>query len=543
MKTLFNLAFLFRALFILIALNSLALFAAEDCRSCHSDMQSSCNLNCVDCHVSTAAPGQVQPEGHPKIIANPSKEVYWQEKCASCHAAEIMRFKNSLHYSLAGVIDQTRFLWGKTSQPVTGKTATEWKELTRTSFSNPRSPADLVDRLLGQKCMTCHFEADGKQQANGRKRAAGCAACHISLEQTSGKPLFGHKMQRKVADETCLTCHSGNRVGADYYGYFEHDYHNEYQTPYGSKPEFATFQHRLAPDVHQLAGMQCTDCHSQKDVMGGEAMAAFEGQNPKVTCPDCHGGFKQKTKPAHAERVPQFDQTVIAHQSFHQQVSCAACHAGWSYQDYGLHLFYDQSNHYEQWGDYLWQDDMEITRLLQEQLGLLPELRRTARTTNKLTGKTLAGAWYKGWTFRRWEGIVLGKDATGRYAPVRPLYQYYITYVDSAENVWLDSQKPQRIDGKSGWSWDVYSPHTIRERGRSCEGCHGNALAAGLGIRSALKDSVANSITLPSAPILPGMRLLNSKERKRLLNSPASYKKWRVKEYKKQGIKKLLHDN
>ena len=529
-------------LFFILAFSSTTLFAGEDCRSCHKEMQASCNLTCADCHVSPTAAGQIQPADHPRIIANPSKEEYWQEKCAACHAKEIEQFKNSLHYSLAGIIGQTRYLWGKTDSPLSKNPGAAWKKLKGFSPAHPRNPAELVDGLLTQKCMACHFEADGRNQASGRKRAAGCASCHIPLDQKSGKPLFGHKIQRTVGDKTCLTCHSGNRVGADYYGYFEHDYHNDYQTPYGSTAEFASFQHRLVPDVHQLAGMQCMDCHSQKEVMGGKEAASFEGQNSTLSCSECHGGFRKKTKRTQAEHVPQFDHTLISHKKFHQNVSCAACHAGWSYQDYGLHLFYDQSNHYEQWGDYLWQDDMEITRLLQEQLKRDPEFRQPARTTNKLSAETLPGAWYKGWTFRRWEGVVLGKNVRGSYAPIRPLYQYYITYVDSAENIWLDSQIPRRMDGKPGWSWDVYTPHTIQKSGRSCESCHGNALAAGLGIRSALKDSVAHSITLPSVPILPGTRLLNSDEQKRLLNASVLYKKWRAEAFKKQGIKKLLHN-
>ncbi len=530
--------------FFFIVVNSVWLFASENCQACHKEMQSSCKLTCEECHISSTAPGQIQPADHPKVIANPSKEAYWQEKCAPCHAKEIEKFKNSLHYSLAGIIGQTRFLWGKTNSPLDENPTESRRELLQLKTNAAHSTAELADALLAQKCLSCHFEAEGRTQAKGRKRAAGCASCHIPLDQKSGKPLFGHKMQQKVSDATCMTCHSGNRVGADYYGYFEHDYHKAYQTPYGAEAQFASFQHRMVPDVHQLAGLQCMDCHSRPDVMGGITASAFEGQNRDTRkCTQCHGGFDHIVQRIELKNsVPQFDKTVIAHKEFHHKVSCAACHAGWSYQDYGLHLFFDQSNHYDQWGDFIWQDDAEITHLLQEQLNRPPGSRQNAHTRNKLSGKAMAGAWYKGWTFRRWEGIVLGKGEKGLYVPIRPLYQYYVTYVDSLDNVWLDSQIPLRKDGKPGWNWDTYAPHTIQAGGRACENCHGNTLAAGLGIRSSLKDSVANAITLPSAPILPLTRLLNSHERKKLLYPSARYKKWRIKAMKKNGLLKLLHN-
>ena len=188
----------------------------------------------------------------------------------------------------------------------------------------------------------------------------------------------------------------------------------------------------------------------------------------------------------------------------------------------------------------MWQGDFAITRLLQKQLSLSPGKRTPARTPNRLNGQPLPGAWYKAWTFRRWEGVVLGKDAQGNYAPIRPLYQFHITYVDSQDNVWLDSAIPRTADGKKGWNWDVYTPHTVTGKAQSCEGCHGNPLAAGLGIRNSANDRVAHPITIPDPPILPGTRLLNAQEQKKLLGSSEKYKKWRARAYKEQGMLKLF---
>jgi len=112
--------------------------------------------------------------------------------------------------------------------------------------------------------------------------------------------------------------------------------------------------------------------------------------------------------------------------------------------------------------------------------------------------------------------------------------------VDSNDILWLDSVIPNRTDGKPGWNWDAYEPHTIGKEGRSCESCHGNPKAVGLGLRQHELDSVAHPLTIPSEPVLSGSRLLNSDEQKRLMQKSATYKRWRARLFRQQGIEKLL---
>ncbi len=524
-------------LFLLFGLRPLP---AHDsgCQVCHTTMHSSCGLRCQDCHLSVNAPRNPKLNNHPAVIANPSQERWWAEKCQRCHQKEMDDFKNSLHYSSAGIIDQTRFLFAKTAHLL--QTAPDaWHELSKISKVEQPVISGLADHLLASKCLGCHFASDRHAAAKGRKHAAGCAACHVPLDQQTGKPLNGHRFVKLPADAVCLACHSGNRTGADYYGYFEHDYHKQYQTPFGSRPQFGAYQHRLRPDVHLRAGLHCTDCHTEHK--GHRVVQRFEGQQADVRCSDCHGGFNLRATRTHA-RAPAFSQQIVAHKSYHARLRCSACHAQWAYQDYGLHLFLDESKHYEMWADYLWQGDGEVTRLLKEQLRL-PESKRTfAFSRNKLSGKIMKGIWYVAWTFRRWENPVLGIDPLGKVSIVRPLYQYFLTYADSLDRVWLDSQKPMRKDGKIGWNWDAFVPHTIGKKGRSCESCHLNAKAVGLGIRQNIADSVANPITLPTQPVLPGSRLLNKKERQRLLHKSRNYRYWRTKAYLQNGILKLFED-
>ena len=521
----------FLSLFLVCLFGKGSGLAQEDCQSCHKTFQSSCGLSCTDCHNSPNADFLPAEKDHPRVIRNPSRPRWWAEKCVFCHQKEIENFRYDPHYANEDIIRQTRFLWGKTAVLKQESVPDEWKQLRAEGKTKGHSPADLVDNLLAKKCMACHFDAPGKKNGSGRRRPAGCAACHVPLEQTTGKPLKGHRFQKKPDDTVCLTCHSGNRIGADYYGWFEHDYHKEYATPYGARPRFGAYQHRLAADVHQKAGMRCLDCHTMNRHTDHSASVK--------QCEDCHGGFYRPVAKKNAQ-TPLFKNSVIAHKDFHRQVSCSACHAQWSYQDYGLHLFLDESNHYDMWQTVRWQGDAVVTDWLDSVAVQQSEPLPNARSLNRLTGKISPGIWYQGWTFRRWDEPVLGVGRDGRFYIIRPMYQYYVTYVDSADNLWLDSVIPEKQDATPGWSWDVYVPHTVGKTGRACESCHGNAKAAGLGIRQSIVDSAAHFITLPSPPIEDSIRLLTPDEQKRLLIKSKEYKKERSRAFRRQGIEQLF---
>ena len=517
-----------KVLTVLLFLLLPQMLAAEACTTCHTDTQTNCGLSCSACHLS-ADQGTRPSDGHAAVLANPSLPQHWGSKCSPCHQSQITAFKNSKHYSSIDVIGQMRFLFGAADQVQSAAQSDSWKKLKRVGRVQAITMPELADNLLAKKCLRCHFAADGRAAAPGNIRAAGCAACHTLFDQQSGQVREGHKFISQPPDTVCLTCHSNNHVGGDSYGFFEHDYHNEYNTPEFTEPHFGAYQHRLAADVHQQAGMRCIDCHAGK-----------HGERKSTTCQTCHGGFDG---PDDHKNISQFSNSSVAHRDFHSRVRCEACHAQWSYQDYGLHLFLDESNHYQPWQNYLYQGDGEITALLKQQKQDAEEDWQPAQSANRLSGNVSAGAWYKAWTFRRWENPVLGIDSQGLYAIIRPLYQYRITYVDSADNLWFDSQVPQRKDGKPGWSWDVYRPHTIGKKGRDCESCHQNPKAVGMGIRHSLQDSAAHPITVPTEPIVDGARLLNAREQQQLLKKSERYKRWRSEAWRRTGIENWLKGN
>ncbi|MCP4668785.1 MAG: hypothetical protein GY849_20795, partial [Deltaproteobacteria bacterium] len=143
-------------------------------------------------------------------------------------------------------------------------------------------------------------------------------------------------------------------------------------------------------------------------------------------------------------------------------------------------------------------------------------------------GMLKKGLWYSGWRFRRWEWMPLGLDQDQRYAVMRPKYQYLVSYIDAFGYVVLDSVVPQRGDNSGrGWAFMPYVPHTISPVGRSCDSCHMNPVAAGLGL---FEGSTGDTlITIPSRPAIPTMGLMSKEAQRRLLEPSTAFKALRLR--------------
>lgn len=81
--------------------------------------------------------------------------------------------------------------------------------------------------------------------------------------------------------------------------------------------------------------------------------------------------------------------------------------------------------------------------------------------TDKLTGEPEIGLWHKGFTMRRWEEILLGRDDEGRISPMRPLLDYSLSWIDEEENVRFDSVP----SSAPGGGMRPYVPHTTGPAG------------------------------------------------------------------------------
>ena len=543
-----------------------------DCLSCHKGIEPispTHTFKCAVCHLRPEDNQRKALTDHQEIVRNPSAPGNMKIFCIKCHAKEIKQVKNSLHSTMAGIINQTRYLWGaqKNAAPAIYGLSGPLKPLPQPDLSlYPESPAMLVDDFLRRRCLRCHIHTKGIE-STGLYRGTGCAACHViynndgryrGTDQAIDRSKKGyparHTFTKLIPNAQCLHCHNNNHVGADYEGLFEHDYNDSYRSPMvNGKLKGATYglnQHHLARDIHAEKGLWCMDCHTRKDVMGDGHTYSYEMEVPKRSCTDCHGGFNN-TAPDLANRairkvsdgflfisknhgkkhrLPLFSPNSTGHRiQAHAKVRCSACHAQWSYQDYGMSVMREDVINDYKW----WSLTAQGDPYLQKKLKKYVESPDTVYpvSMDRLSGKDTSGIWSVGWRFRRWEQMPLGVDHDGRYSILRPLYQYLVTYVDQAGNVPLDSIAPSRGDGTGkGWAFMPYVPHTTAPFGRACNACHQNRVAAGLGIQDEI--TIDNILTIPSPPAIEGMRLLNREEQRKLIKPTKKWHKERLRAVK-----------
>lgn len=169
---------------------------------------------------------------------------------------------------------------------------------------------------------------------------------------------------------------------------------------------------------------------------------------------------------------------IDAHMS---QLECSACHAAWTFQDMGLHLVLQETAEYEPWSKLTRQEDPLAQELLEANLRKAPTERSTPLSIDWLTGEQRAGIWLEGYSLRRWEGRILGINTRGHVSAMRPVYQYWVSRIDSEGRVQPESSIPKTMDGRPALAWMPYTPHTTRRNTPPCWECHGNARSQGFG--------------------------------------------------------------
>jgi hypothetical protein len=536
--------------------------APQGCLGCHQGIESpgpNHAFPCQRCHGGDPK-GSTREKAHKELIANPSRLDQASRRCLPCHESHLFRVQRSLMATAAGEINQTRYLWGAQDDPKPGF-------LTRPLDQFPVLPpfsesGQLVDDLLRRRCLRCHLYSDGTGRF-GEWRAQGCAACHMPYGpdglsqsrdqalrplmeqirknpglQKRGYPLI-HRFTKAVPTRQCLTCHNGHRVGMDYVGLAERDYHESYRffSPDGEKTAMAYgFDPRmLKKDIHCAKGLHCLDCHGGREVMGDGRVLSHSMEQVNIRCADCHGtpqarprtmvlkapeeGSRPKgrlSRPLEVlldskgnpllhvirepkgiylyskidgsrHRVPLLAENPapVAHRipEHIKQLECHSCHALWSYQDFGLHLIREDRADYQKWASLWLQNDPQVQGLLQSNLPLKREQQSAPVARDYLSGSLTPGIWYSGWSYRRLESPIFGINERGRTSVFRPLHQFVVSWVDDQGKTLWDSRILKTREGKMGLGFNPYAPHTIQKQTRPCEGCHLNPRALGLGNR------------------------------------------------------------
>ena len=224
------------------------------------------------------------------------------------------------------------------------------------------------DRLLRQKCFQCHIDSPPPP---GQYRSQGCAACHFTYSKTGfyegNDPTISktqpghaklHQIQALPKRKICVQCHQrfsiqtlGNEpspvkniiVGPINQNEeaknmpeetlqqeeevqqqqvsegFSAMMNNEELLTVESQKEdnksaeeeelsLFTGKGNVQIDVHTARGLDCIDCHTQRDIMGDGNLYSKQHQAVEIRCETCHGN--DSTYPM-ISKVTELDDAVI----------------------------------------------------------------------------------------------------------------------------------------------------------------------------------------------------------------------------------------
>lgn len=485
---------------------------AGNCVKCHEEnamMDPTHAFACVRCHGGDPAANETT-DAHEGMLRDPGDLAHVDKTCGKCHPEEVRRVRRSSMALAPRMINHTRFAFGSQKSSSAEFATVEIDGLKQ--VPSQRVSASLGDDLLRRSCLRCHLHTAGSTRW-GERRGKGCSSCHVAYSNDSaGKPR-SHELVRNVGITACLKCHNSNHVGADFVGLYEKDFPRGFRSPFQGGRQFQRIygseQHRLLPDVHFRSGIGCSDCHTLDEIHGTGEIQKSPIRGVKITCEGCHvtGDHPAVLTTAEGKRtllrgegrtIPIWNPDTIPHSvpNHREKLKCSACHAAWSFQDYGLHLMLEERPDYWKWSTTAAQNDPQVQDLLARFIGTQSELIQPAdgsveaKPQDKweapvakdwLSGEFRPGAWFRGYTARRWERPPLGLDHTGRVAIMRPIHQYIISHVDEADNLLVDRLVPNTGAGFPALLFNPYSPHTISTSARSCQDCHGCAKSVGIG--------------------------------------------------------------
>ena len=166
----------------------------------------------------------------------------------------------------------------------------------------------LFDQMMTTRVKERRFVEETFGKADEQFFLKNCQSCHVR-DCLDCHGDNGHNITRP-AQNSCLSCHKGYFVGADYYGMAPREDSVRYQR--GKIFQGETFL-KMLPDVHVEAGLECGACHSMNSLV--------VGSKSKKKCVDCH-------KPSDSV----IEHGISAHLT---GLECYACHSAWAAQEYG----------------------------------------------------------------------------------------------------------------------------------------------------------------------------------------------------------------
>lgn len=542
----------------------------ERCASCHrgiDDAHPKKTLSCTTCHLGDGKASDAKT-AHAGMLANPSDLRVAEQTCGQCHGAIVKKVKSSImahrsgtqsgtlfpnglqptredvHFNMAPVSTTPGLPLPKNHPPPTGAVAG------LEPLPTFKESGDVFFDLLRKECTSCHLWTPAKA-LRGNFRATGCAACHMPYAEDgkslskdvamnpekAGRPLR-HQLTKQIPITQCATCHNGgSRAAMNFRGMMEAPPEGRETFVYDQDLLHGHAYTKQVPDVHFTRGMSCIDCHTERELHGDGQIYRKRHYEVEVRCESCHGtrdrlatGITDQGRrlrnvfiaaqpnsaglvtlvsklTGKAHTIPQLA-TLAPQPSGHRgthlaKMECFACHTAWVPTCYGCHIKMDYTAY--------------------------------ARPVD-VSFDHLAGEYSKQGWFRLTAGVrfadpepVLGVNWRGKIVPFTSRAQPLFTYVNPAGKAEYEFKK-------FGFAYNPIVPHTVARVSRSCESCHANPRALGLGLFTSKEhpkleefrqardfqwDRIVDEDGVPQqSQTVDGARPLNRAEMDRIRNAP-----------------------
>jgi hypothetical protein len=516
--------------------------ADAGCLSCHRGIEraSPTHDGCVSCHGGDAQ-GKTKDAAHAGIygIANPSFAGRWELGCKPCHRHQVERVSTNQMFTNTGMIGQIQATWEGERPGVTyASPAGEAHGLDGTKVT--LTPVGQLDHLSGDLyrkfCARCHV-ARQNEALDGNGHPAGCAACHFpygeravyagadpTMKGKSPHPRI-HAMRGLPPMEACLACHQrSGRHALSYQGLMDGN-NGLVPTRGGTRgpvpaSDDRNFSH-VAADVHFLAGMECIDCHTSREVMGEGYAAPDMRAQLEIRCEDCHGDGERRPAFAtvaresdpplresrqYARRVRPGDRVALTGKgrpysnvyerggevllatkrtgkelrckvvtgtpehriAGHERMECAACHSRTVVQCYGCHTQYDK------------------------------------RSTgwDFIQGRETDGEWSETEDHRRLYPFPLALNGRGGISPVTPGCQTFVSVIE-ADGTLSKKEHVATFKGKPQLRFAPFYGHNTGKRAIGCTECHGNPAFLGFGQHVIERGAVKGTLLCEKNPRKP----------------------------------------
>jgi hypothetical protein len=340
-------------------------------------------------------------------------------------------------------------------------------------FAKPSRPKETPERINAEKPVLYGKEHEFLVPDIHREKGMHCIDCHIGDEM---KPDVEPGQLHSGVQIRCVDCHGTQKKLPEKFLLIESD-----------------------PNTKKMIANANLNPNLKNKIRAGDTVLVNSSGSPmlhvkrvkkkwvlisKVSGKKHNIPLLKNLKPSIAHQIPKHM----------QEMECATCHARWAATEWGMHVMREGYFNPEKWKN--WNlSDPSLHYLLSnpsiEKTGVLDW--PTAKSLpQKIEANILDEYWWTVFSDAGWSDMVMGKNSRGKYAILKPRYQYFITDPVGASG--LPSKRaepPLTLDDSPGLIWTAYSPHTIRKTVRSCESCHQNSLSMGLGdtLRKSIQDA------------------------------------------------------